>query len=74
MFVKTDKPADVEVSLRQADQPFHYYGAKTVHIGTDWTEIGVDAAIKEDPKVYLMLKLSTLGTFWVDDASLAEKK
>lgn len=71
-YLKANKPMEVEVSFRQVDWPYRYYGAKVVNVGTDWTEASVDARITEMPNVYLMIKTWTPGTLWVDDASLQE--
>lgn len=69
-FLKAKKPMDVEISLRQADWPYHYYSAKVVNVGTQWTEAKVEGQITENRRVYLMVKAWTPSTLWVDDASL----
>jgi len=72
-FLKADRPVEAEVSFRQADWPYHYYGARVVQVGTNWTEAVTEAQLTESPKVYLMVKVWTPAKVWVDDASLKEE-
>jgi hypothetical protein len=72
-FLKADRPVEAEVSFRQVDWPYHYYGAKVVKVGTDWSEATAEARLTESAKVYLMVKVWTPATVWIDDASLKEE-
>lgn len=71
LWVRADKPASVEFSLREAAWPYTYYGSRTFTVSKGWQEITTEAPVSKKGDTFLMLKIWQPATIWVDDASIS---
>jgi len=69
-WLRADHPVNVQVVLRQAGSPFDVYSATNAVLNSTWQRVTTTGTIGADARIYLMLKIQSLGTVWVDDATL----
>lgn len=72
VWMRSDRPTEIDLALRQTQWPFRYYGVNKVKVGPEWAEAQVTGTVSDPGDTFVMLKVSKPVTFWVDDASLEE--
>ena len=69
-WLRADRTTKIEVLLRQAPTPYTPYCSTLATIGTTWQHVLTSGTAGLDPNTYLMLRITTPGTVWIDDAAL----
>lgn len=73
LWLKGRLRAPIEVLLRKAGSPYTTYFSKTFKIDDTWREYVFSAiSSADDPNALFMIRISSTGTLWVDEASLRE--
>lgn len=75
IWLRAQKPMVVKLSLRQASAPYMDYGARTVLIEDEWTQVQVSSFTNglwdtDSRQAMFIISSATPGTLWIDDASL----
>jgi len=73
LWLRAPRPTVVHVMLRKAMQPGVTYSVTDATVGPKWQQVSTTGTIGTDGVAYLMLRLDTAGSVWVDDATLTAR-
>lgn len=72
LWLRAATAMPINIMLRENAHPFRAYAIKTVQVGTEWQKVTIKGKFHSDVYGSLMVIPETVGTFWIDDASLVD--
>jgi hypothetical protein len=72
VWMKSSGSLKVQILLRQNSAPYTSFGAKTLNVGTNWTQVSMSGGFDSDQAGCFGIQVKGTGTLYIDDASMTE--